>query len=288
MQKTLIFSVLVMVMLAAITSSVFADTASVAPADIIDLMAVSAGSTSIQFTWTAPGADGMSEPATGYDFRRATSLFNAGTWTSQTKLSGLPTPGQPGTSESFTVTGLSPNTTYYFAVRGVDSFGTLSPAFNIIEKTTTASGGGGLSNVTFTPRLEGASVVTQYFTITLYSPGTSQKAAEFLAQPDTAGKIMLPANVSVNAGTYDIAVVSQYHLRKKLNGYNLSSGASVILPVLPTGDLNLDNTINSLDWSIMSAVWFSTAGGKSDLNKDGIVNSIDSSFISKHWFESGN
>ncbi|MEK7519764.1 MAG: hypothetical protein AAB581_00755, partial [Patescibacteria group bacterium] len=78
MQKTLIFSVLVMVMLAAITSSVFADTASVAPADIIDLMAVSAGSTSIQFTWTAPGADGMSEPATGYDFRRATSLFNAG------------------------------------------------------------------------------------------------------------------------------------------------------------------------------------------------------------------
>jgi chitodextrinase len=48
------------------------------------------------------------------------------------------------------------------------------------------------------------------------------------------------------------------------------------------GDLNLDGTVNNLDWAIMSAVWF-TADATADLNSDGIVNSIDFSLMNGNW-----
>ncbi|MES2315756.1 MAG: dockerin type I domain-containing protein [Patescibacteria group bacterium] len=52
------------------------------------------------------------------------------------------------------------------------------------------------------------------------------------------------------------------------------------------GDLNNDNIVNSLDWSIMSAVWF-TSNSAADLNHDGIVNSIDFSILNRNWFRTG-
>ncbi|MES2315749.1 MAG: dockerin type I repeat-containing protein [Patescibacteria group bacterium] len=51
------------------------------------------------------------------------------------------------------------------------------------------------------------------------------------------------------------------------------------------GDLNADGIVNSLDWSIMSIVWF-TSNANADLNHDGIVNSIDFSILNRNWFKS--
>jgi hypothetical protein len=52
-------------------------------------------------------------------------------------------------------------------------------------------------------------------------------------------------------------------------------------PSLP-GDLNNDNIVNSLDWSLMNAVWF-TSDPTADLNHDGQVNSVDFSVINDNW-----
>jgi hypothetical protein len=48
------------------------------------------------------------------------------------------------------------------------------------------------------------------------------------------------------------------------------------------GDLNRDNTVNSLDWSSMNSAWF-TSDTTADINKDGLVNSIDFGILNKNW-----
>ena len=55
-------------------------------------------------------------------------------------------------------------------------------------------------------------------------------------------------------------------------------------PPPPTlqGDLNNDDTVNSLDWSIMNSAW-NTNDATADINGDGIVNTIDWSVMNSNW-----
>lgn len=53
---------------------------------------------------------------------------------------------------------------------------------------------------------------------------------------------------------------------------------------IPLGDLNGDRIINSIDFSIMNAVWL-TNNVTADLNKDGIVNSLDFSIMNSNWLK---
>ena len=57
------------------------------------------------------------------------------------------------------------------------------------------------------------------------------------------------------------------------------------VPAILQGDLNNDGIVNSIDWSIMNARWF-TNDAIADINKDGIVNSIDFSILNKNWLRS--
>ncbi|MBI5913294.1 hypothetical protein HY839_02535 [Candidatus Azambacteria bacterium] len=265
----------------------YADSAGIPPANIVDLTVVNVGSSSVQLTWSAVGADGYVEPATAYDMRVAQYDFTMGAWNSLTRVTGTPMPGQPGIQESFALTGLTPSTMYYIAVRGVDSFGTLSAAYNIVSATTTSAGPAIVTNVLFSPRLESIMVPSgKSFTISLYNAGTATIAATFTATADVNGRVALPAVISLPAGMYDILVSSPRYLRKKIFGYNVSSHANIVLPIQPVGDLNNDNIINSLDWSAMSVKWFLN-DANADVNGDGIVNSIDWSFLSKNWFQTG-
>jgi len=62
-------------------------------------------------------------------------------------------------------------------------------------------------------------------------------------------------------------------------------GVTILSPPPPpplVGDLNNDNTVNSLDWGIMNAVWF-TSDPVADLNNDGLVNTIDFSMLNQNW-----
>ncbi len=100
------------------------------------LEAPAATSNSITLTWTAPGDDGSSGTASIYDIRYSTSAITAGNWNSATTVVGEPSPQLAGSSESFTVTGLQPATTYYFAIKVGDEVPNWSPLSNVVSKAT--------------------------------------------------------------------------------------------------------------------------------------------------------
>jgi NAD(P)-dependent dehydrogenase (short-subunit alcohol dehydrogenase family) len=90
-----------------------------APLAVADLAATATGTASVALTWTAP-ADPPGGNVASYEIRRSltnitsTIEFNAGT------LVTAPTPKPQGTADSTTVTGLTAETTYYFAIRAKD------------------------------------------------------------------------------------------------------------------------------------------------------------------------
>ena len=110
----------------------------VAPAAIANLQAGSSGQNSIVLTWTAPGDDSLSGRATTYDIRYSTSPTFPADWSTATRVSGEPSPATAGTSEMFTVTGLSAHTTYYFGIRTADEVPNWSPISNVGSASTTA------------------------------------------------------------------------------------------------------------------------------------------------------
>jgi hypothetical protein len=142
-------------------------------------------------------------------------------------------------------------------------------------------------NVSFHPFLQGRNITDDTFTITILDPATQVEIVTFTTQADpTSGTFTLPANVSVDPGTYDLLVHSPGYLRKKVFDVEFASNITITLPELLSGDLNDDNIINSLDWSRMNSNWF-TSDRVSDINRDGLVNSIDFGWMNRNWGKSG-
>jgi len=107
------------------------------PADITDLATGNVTHESIALTWTAPGDDGMTGQATEYDIRYATSIINdTSSFNSATQATDIPIPQPPNSPESFTVTGLSSNTTYHFAIKTRDDANIWSGLSNPVSANT--------------------------------------------------------------------------------------------------------------------------------------------------------
>lgn len=100
------------------------------------LTAPAATPTSVTLNWTAPGDDGSSGTASQYDIRYSLSTITDANWTSATQVAGEPTPQTAGTAESFDVTGLTPGTTYYFAIKAADEVPNWSTLSNVVAKAT--------------------------------------------------------------------------------------------------------------------------------------------------------
>ena len=113
---------------------------SVAPANITDLSVISRAATNLTLSWTAPGDDGMIAEADHYDIRYATTAITDANWASATQVSGEPEPTVGGAPQTFTVTGLTPNTTYYFAIMTADEVPNWSELSNIAGGTTYLAG----------------------------------------------------------------------------------------------------------------------------------------------------
>lgn len=119
--------------------------ASELPADATapDAIVLSAGSpteTTIDLTWLASGDDGGTGTAYAYDIRYLAGTAVDGTnWATAIKVTGEPVPQTAGSSESFTVENLNPNTTYYFAIKVVDEMGNTSSLSNSPSATTQPS-----------------------------------------------------------------------------------------------------------------------------------------------------
>lgn len=108
------------------------------PADITNLSTSGATTSSINLSWTAPGDDGNSGTASSYDIRYSTVAITSSNWSSATQVSGEPTPSSAGSSESMTISGLSPATIYYFAIKTSDEVPNESGLSNVPNNTTLA------------------------------------------------------------------------------------------------------------------------------------------------------
>lgn len=117
------------------------------PGTVSDLVAI-AGSFpgEVQLSWTAPGDDGMTGTASEYRIKVAYAPINALNFDSAADLERwtqepLPIPG--GTNQALTVFGLSPDTTYHFALKAIDEANNVSDVSN---SATTAPAAGSLQN----------------------------------------------------------------------------------------------------------------------------------------------
>lgn len=107
------------------------------PSAVNDLAAAASGLGRITLSWTATGDDGAVGTAASYDIRYATTaILNDADFLVAAQAGGEPTPGPSGTPEQFTVLGLSPNTTYFFALKALDNVGNASVVSNSPSATT--------------------------------------------------------------------------------------------------------------------------------------------------------
>ena len=96
--------------------------------------------TSVTLGWTAPGDDSTTGRATRYDLRWARSpIADAIAFAAATPIDPVIAPSIAGTPESFTVTGLTPATDYWFALVTVDESGNRSVLSNVLHATTLVS-----------------------------------------------------------------------------------------------------------------------------------------------------
>jgi len=110
------------------------------PAPIVDLWVVEVTTNSITLAWKSPGDDGNLGIAQEYDMRYSTSPITEANWDSATRIEGEPKPSAAGSTEIFTVTGLSWGTTYYFAIKTADEVPNWSDLSNVASGTTTMVG----------------------------------------------------------------------------------------------------------------------------------------------------
>lgn len=135
-QYKIAFSVII------ISFAIFAGTTLLAAQDLIppstvnNLSIVSVTQSSVGLKWTAPGDDGASGKAESYDVRFRAEPITEGNFASSNPISGEPTPHNASTTEQMIVSGLSPNTTYWFALRTTDDAGNTSPVSNSVSTTT--------------------------------------------------------------------------------------------------------------------------------------------------------
>ena len=97
----------------------------------------------VTLQWTAPGDDGVVGTAARYDLRyRSTAISGVDTlswWNAATVATGLPTPRPAGSTDSVTVRGLTPLTTYYFIIKAADEVPNWSGYSNLVTARTLAS-----------------------------------------------------------------------------------------------------------------------------------------------------
>jgi hypothetical protein len=110
----------------------------VPPGEVKDLAAFNPASTSLDLSWTSTGDDAGVGTATRFDLRYSTSPITEGNFTSATPAAGEPLPAVAGTRQQMTVSGLTPSTTYHFALKVLDETGAPSALSNVVSATTDA------------------------------------------------------------------------------------------------------------------------------------------------------
>ena len=90
----------------------------------------------VTLSWTTPGDDGSVGKATSFDLRYSTSPITASNFEQAVRWSAMPIPGNSGVKQTVTVTGLQPQTLYYFAIKAADEVPNWGAISNIAQATT--------------------------------------------------------------------------------------------------------------------------------------------------------
>lgn len=106
------------------------------PAAVADLSITDVAATSISLRWTAPGDDGNTGTASQYDIRYAIEPITDSNWDDAVQVGGETSPKSAGSTERFTVTGLSPGTAYYWAIKTADEVPNWSALSNVASGST--------------------------------------------------------------------------------------------------------------------------------------------------------
>ncbi len=139
----------------------------VPPADVTDLEVIGIPAENmLTLTWTAPGFSGDEGRAFEYDLRVSENPINADNFEDAFRVEGMPRPSEAGTSEVFDVEDLSPQTSYFFALKTSDFFGNTAGMSNIATGTTDGSPAIEPSQTQFSSGIEVGETEVQTMTIT--------------------------------------------------------------------------------------------------------------------------
>lgn len=113
--------------------------ADVTPPDAIgDLNAANPTLTEIELSWTTPFDDDVSGVTASFDLRFSTSPINGTNFSSANTVTGEPNPDVEGTQHNVLLTGLTEDTTYFFAIVTTDIAGNVSAVSNVASIATLA------------------------------------------------------------------------------------------------------------------------------------------------------
>lgn len=110
-----------------------------APAAISDLSTHNPTATTVMLIFTSPGDDDFLGRPNEYDIRYSTSLITEGNFAAAARFDTLQQPEAGTVLDTIIVTGLQPQTTYYFAVKTGDEVPNWSTISNIDSATTLLS-----------------------------------------------------------------------------------------------------------------------------------------------------
>ena len=256
------------------------------PANVSDLKAANPTLTSIELSWTAPGDDGNIGTASQYDIRYSTSLITEANWGSAVQCAGEPAPSAADAEQSMTMSGLTQNTRYFFALKTLDEAGNTSGLSNTVQKKTLREKG---FRIKISP--EGKAVLSNIpIHAIIYYPGTETIAFE---GDDVSGAEGICPNFIELTGfeeeMWDVKITISHYLSKKESGITLSSTereTGIEINPLAGNLQDADNVINELDWGMMANKWHS-ADVVADINQDGDVNTLDWHYLNKNWGQVG-
>ena len=225
------------------------------PPEAVDDLAVAATyDESVTLQWIAPGDNGPFGQAAEYDIRYATSPVDEGNWAAALQCADEPAPQAAGHMESFLVSGLSPTTTYYFALKAADEASNWSAISNVAQGTTQEYINLTVTSVTPSNAIQFSWWVDLEITGTGFQPGATVTLEMGTDVIDTSSVNVVSENtitcsvliLGQTPGSYDVVVTNPGGKQARLFfafsvGLNCGSGsgAGVLMLGLTLGLLSL-------------------------------------------------
>jgi chitodextrinase len=230
-------------------------------------------STRIELSWSAV-EDGLRR----YYVKYSDSLITEANWDDATTLFFRITPGPAGYIGTFSVRRLSPNTTYYFALKSVDAAGNVSDISNVASRTTastlptitsfelTESGTTEDNSIARELEITGTNLVGGKGNIVRFISSTA--VFDFTSKAGNTTEIYADVPVGAPVGTYKIRVINMNGMSVlSEQTYTVTEAPSPlpevinVSPAVGTPGETIDIEIGGSNFTDATAFEFATADG---------------------------